>query len=147
MATSDAPGVRQLCLALVPALLLSASGFLLFVGLHDLAVRVALELGRSLRGGVGWGLTVQLAFYAFAILLLMFNVAAISWPARRVHLAMLAWGTFAVLLTLLANPFASWSHPYRFLLLQVCALAGFGLSLAGQSLWSRHLSDRQGHVQ
>lgn len=136
--------MRPLRLVLLPALLLSAASVLLFVGLHDFAVSVALERGRGLRGGVGWGLTVQLALHAFAALLLAFNVAALVWPARRVRLALAAWLTFAGLLTLLANPFASWSHPYRYLLLQSCALAGFCLSLAGQSLWSRRLYDPQG---
>jgi peptidoglycan/LPS O-acetylase OafA/YrhL len=141
MATSDAPAVRQHCLAVAQVVLPSAAALLLFVGLHDLAVTLALEHGRSLRDGVGWGLTVQLALFAFAVLALLQSLAARLWPARRARLALAAWVVFAALLTLLADPFGSWSHPMRYLLLQCCAAAGFALSLAGQQLWTSHLSD------
>jgi hypothetical protein len=128
-------------------LLLSAAAALSFVVLHDAAVAVAADHGRSLRGGVGWGVTVQLACYLFGAWVLLQNVAALRWPARRLHLCAAAWLTFAVLLTLLANPFGSWSHPYRFLLLQLCALAGFALSWAGQCLWPRRPPVCQGFAR
>jgi len=116
-------------------LLLSAAAVLLFVYLHDAAVSIAASRGRTLRGGVNWGITVQIALYVFVFLSLLQNAAALRWPARRIRLAVLAWLAFAVLLTLLGNPFASWAHPYRWALLMFCSAAGCALSLVGQSVW------------
>ncbi|WP_369960301.1 hypothetical protein [Pseudomonas benzenivorans] len=116
-------------------LLLSAAAVLLFVYLHDAAASMAVARGRTLRGDISWGITVQLALYAFAFLTLLQNVAALRWPARRMRVAMLVWLIFAVLLTLLGNPFGSWAHPYRWALLMFCSAAGCALSLIGQGLW------------
>ncbi|MDG1579692.1 hypothetical protein [Pseudomonas sp. GOM6] len=112
---------------------------LLFVGIHDWAVAIAADHGRSLRGGVGWGITVELAFYSFVLLLMAQAVAALRWPARRIWVAASAWLVFMVLMVLMANPFAAWSHPYRFILLLVCAALGFATVLAGQVLWQNRL--------
>lgn len=120
---------------MLQVLLLSAAAVLSFMLLHDAAVMVAADHGRNVRGGVNWGITVQLALCFFGFWVLLQNAAALRWPSRRLHLFVAAWLTFAVLLALLANPFGSWSHPYRFLLLQLCALTGFALSLAGQYRW------------
>lgn len=147
MATSDAVGLRRHCPAVLQILLLSAAAVLSFMMLHEVAVMVAADHGRSVRGGVGWGITVQLALYLFGAWVLVQNVAALRWPSRRLHLFLAAWLTFAVLLTLLANPFGPWAHPYRFLLLQLCALAGFALSLAGQCLWPLRPPVRQGFAR
>jgi hypothetical protein len=146
-AASDAVRLRRHCLAVLRALLLSAAAVLSFRVLHDAAVTVATDHGRNLRGGVGWGITVQLAFYLFGAWVLLQNVAVLRWPTRRLHLFLAVWLAFAVLLTLLANPIGPWSHPYRFLLLQLCALAGFALSLAGQCLWPPRPPVRQGSAR
>lgn len=116
-------------------LLVSAAAILLFAYLHETAVSMAVARGRTLRGGVSWGITVQLAWYVFVFLTLLQNVAALRWPARRMRLAVLAWLVFAVLFTLLGNPFGSWAHPYRWALLMFCSAAGCALSLLGQGLW------------
>ena len=147
MATSDAVGLRRHCSAVLQILLLSAAAVLSFMMLHEVAVMVAADHDRSVRGGVGWGITVQLALYLFVAWVLVQNVAALRWPSRRLHLFLAAWLTFAVLLTLLANPSGPWAHPYRFLLLQLCALAGFALSLAGQCLWPLRPPVRQGFAR
>jgi hypothetical protein len=121
--------------ACLQTLLLSAAAVLLFVYLHETAVSMAAARGRTLRGGFSWGITVHLALYVFVFLSLLQNTAALRWPTRRIGLAVLAWLIFAGLLTLLANPFASWAHPYRWALLIFCSAAGFALSLVGQSVW------------
>ncbi|QKE64854.1 hypothetical protein HNE05_16350 [Aquipseudomonas campi] len=126
---------RVLLAGSLQILLVSAAAILLFVYLHETAVSMAVARGRTLRGGVSWGITVQLALYVFAFLTLLQNAAALRWPARRMSLAVLAWLVFAVLFTLLGNPFGSWAHPYRWALLMFCSAAGCALSLVGQGLW------------
>jgi len=137
--------VRLRCLTVAQVLLMSVASVLLFLGLHDSAVVIAAERGRTLRDGVGWGIAVYLATYIFALLVLLQNVVALYWPAKRVRSAILAWLVFAMALTALFNPFGSWAHPYRFMLLLLCAAIGFFLSWMGQSLWhlwrQRCLSD------
>jgi hypothetical protein len=120
-------------------LVLSTAACLLSVLLHDLGYALAAELGRSIRGGVGWGGLLCLAFAAFILLALVQNLAALRWPARRTSIALAVWLVFAVVFTLLGDPFGSWGHPYRFLYLLLCAGAGFGLSLAGQNVLLRRI--------
>ena len=134
MATSDVSGVTPRLLAIAQVVLPAALALLLFAGVHAVAVAIAVERVQHLRGGVSWGLTVELAFLAFACLVLLQGLIAWFWPARRAAAALLAWLLFAGGLTLLADPFGSWSHPYRFLLLQACAAVGFVVLLLGQGL-------------
>lgn len=126
---------RVVLMACLQALLLSAAAVLLFVYLHETAVSMAASRGLSLRGGISWGIALHLALYVFVALSVLQNAAAVRWPYRRIRVAVLVWLIFAGFLTLLANPFAPWAHPYRWALLLFCSTAGFALSLAGQNVW------------
>ncbi len=123
--------------------MLSAAAWLLVVLLHGFGYALAAELGRTVRGGVGWGGLMRLALAVFALLTLVQNCAALRWPDKRWHIAVAVWLLFAVPFTLLCDPLGGWSHPYRYLYLLFCSAAGVCLSLAGQHLFLRW---RQRHV-
>ena len=128
-------------------LLLGGLSSLALLALYGVGHELALQQGRPLRGGVAWGLlasALQLAW--FPLLVLLQNVGALFWPTRRMPLALGAMTLFALPLLLLAPPWGSWSHPYRFAYLLFCAAVGIALSYAGQALlqfWrTRHSGER-----
>lgn len=143
MAINDGARVISRLAAPLQVLILSAAAWLLVVLLHDLGYALAAELGRTVRGGVGWGGLMRLALAVFALLTLVQNCAALRWPEKRWHMAVAAWLLFAVPFTLLCDPLGNLSHPYRYLYLLCCTAAGVCLSLAGQQLFLRW---RQRHV-
>jgi hypothetical protein len=143
MVINDGARVISRLGAPLQVLMLSAAAWLLVVLLHGLGYALAAELGRTVRGGVGWDGLMRLALAVFALLTLLQNYAALRWPDKRWQIAVTIWLLFAVPFTLLCDPLGGWSHPYRYLYLLCCTAVGVCLSLAGQHLFLRW---RQRHV-
>jgi hypothetical protein len=134
MAASDV-SERGLLMGGLQVLLLAVLSSLLLIKLYALGHELAREAGRTLRGGVGWGLlasALQVAW--FPLLILLQNLGALLWPQRRLQLALGSWMLFALPLLLLAPPWGSWSHPYRVAYLLSCAAVAVALSYIGQRL-------------
>jgi hypothetical protein len=131
--------MAALVYVLVPSL--GAIGSVALV--HDRGVDLARHLGRTLRGGVGWGIALLVIFTVFVLLVLIQAVATLRWPARRIAMALAVWLVVAGL-GLLTGPFGTGGHPYRFLYLLACCAAGLCVLLAGQFFLDPRRQERNG---
>lgn len=92
--------------------------------LYWLGSGIASGLGYPQRGGVGWGIAVFVASFFMLPSALIYMLLLRKWTSSCVVALSLSFLVFLLLSTLfMGNQFSGgWSHPYRYIYFQCCAL-------------------------
>ncbi|MDO6514057.1 hypothetical protein [Neptuniibacter sp. 2_MG-2023] len=92
--------------------------------LYWLGSGIASDLGYPQRGGVSWGIAVFVASFFMLPSALIYMLLSSKWTSSRVVALSLSFLVFLLLSTLfMGNQFSGgWSHPYRYIYFQSCAL-------------------------
>ena len=85
---------------------------------------IAEHIGRPQRGGVGWGIGVQIVIAAFFVVSLVQNCALRLSDISKTNITIVAAGIYTVItIALLGNQFSgnNWAHPYSYSYFMACS--------------------------